>query len=158
MKPLVIPSVPADQNIWLRVGTLLDGESTTPLRNASVVYNCAGIQFVGHDGATPPRKLLREGQSAPDFDAPDSTLLPGLIEAHAHLFLEGGELDAAKRAAYLQQTPSDLISLARTRLEKLVRLGVIAVRDAGDKDGVGLALSKLYASDSTRRPLMPYVE
>jgi imidazolonepropionase-like amidohydrolase len=38
-----------------------------------------------------------------------------------------------------------------------VRLGVIAVRDAGDKNGVGLALSKLYASD--RRPTtMPYVD
>jgi imidazolonepropionase-like amidohydrolase len=41
-------------------------------------------------------------------------------------------------------------------LGKLVRLGIIAVRDAGDKNGVGLALSKLYASG--QRPAMPYVD
>ena len=35
------------------------------------------------------------------------------------------------------------------RLEKLVRLGITAVRDAGDKDGVGLALSKRYKSLSS---------
>ena len=45
---------------------------------------------------------------------------------------------------------------AKRRLEKLVRLGIIAARDAGDKDGVGLALSKLYSS--AERPLMPYVD
>jgi len=48
------------------------------------------------------------------------------------------------------------LKLAKTRLDKLVRLGIIAVRDAGDKDGVGLALSKLYAR--ANRPLMPYVD
>jgi imidazolonepropionase-like amidohydrolase len=37
-----------------------------------------------------------------------------------------------------------------------VRFGVVAVRDAGDKDGVGLALSRLYMS--TERPLMPYLD
>ena len=88
----ILPLAATDQNIWLRVGTLLDGDTTTPLRNASVVYNGEGIVFVGPDGTTPPAALLRENQTSPDFDAPDCTLLPGLIEAHAHLFLEGGEL------------------------------------------------------------------
>ena len=155
-----IPLIPAatEQNFWLRVGTVLDGQSSTPLRNASIVYNRDGIRFVGRDGSTPPRELLRPGQSAPDLEAPDCTLLPGLIEAHAHLFLEGGELNAEKRAVYLQQSPEGLLAAARGRLEKLVRLGVIGVRDAGDKDGVGLALSKLYASGSQVRPLMPYLD
>ena len=156
--PISIPTLATDRNIWLRVGTLLDGDSTTPLRDASVVYNRSTILFVGTDGATPPAELLREGQTSPDFNAPDGTLLPGLIEAHAHLFLEGGELDAANRSAYLQQTPASLLTAARGRLEKLVRLGVVGVRDAGDKDGVGLALSKLYARGAGERPLMPYME
>jgi len=85
-------------------------------------------------------------------------LLPGLIEAHAHLFLEGGELDADKRAAYLRQTPDQLLAVAKERLPKLARYGIAGVRDAGDKDGVGLALSKLYASGNDARPLMPYLE
>src|SRR5687767_11299560 len=96
-----VPSASGSQTIWLRIGTLLDGTSTQPRKNASVVYNGSGVLFVGDNGAPPPRELLRAGQAAPDVDAPDATLLPGLIEAHAHLFLEGGELNADKRAAYL---------------------------------------------------------
>ncbi len=45
-------------------------------------------------------------RSEPDRDLPDYTLLPGLTDAHTHLFLEGGELDPDKRAAYLKQTPA----------------------------------------------------
>jgi imidazolonepropionase-like amidohydrolase len=142
---IIPPTVPiGGANIWLHVGTLLDGTSTTPGRDAHVVYNGTEIQFVGTEGRTPPASLLRPGQTQPDADAPDGTLLPGLIEAHAHLFLEGGELNLEKRAAYLKQSPVELLACARGRLEKLVRLGIAGVRDAGDKDGVGLALSTLY--------------
>ncbi len=149
--------------VWLHVGTMLDGTSTQPCRDAHVVYNASKILFVGVDGRTPPRDVLREGQTTPDLSAPDATLLPGLIEAHAHLFLEGGELNADKRAAYLQQSPDRLLALAKERLPKLARFGIAGVRDAGDKDGVGLALSKLCAQRhaDVGRPLatiMPYLE
>lgn len=159
MKPPVTvtpPSATAGRRIWLRVGTLLDGTSTIPLRDAHVVYDATSVLFVGHGAAMPRRELLMPGQSAPDAYFPDATLLPGLIEAHAHLFLEGGELDAAKRAAYLQQSPEALLAAARQRLAPLVRFGLAGIRDAGDKDGVGLALSRV--SQSPDRPLMPYVE
>ena len=79
-----------------------------------------------------------------------------MTDAHTHFFLEGGELDPDKRSAFLKQSPAELLDHAKRRLEKLVRLGVMATRDAGDKDGVGLALSKLCAS--SERPLMPYID
>jgi imidazolonepropionase-like amidohydrolase len=151
-----IPSTAADRPIWLKVGTVLDGTSRSPLRDVNIVYSGSGIRFVGAAGQLPPRDLLRSGQDKPDADASDCTLLPGLIEAHAHLFLEGGELDLDKRAAYIKQTPEELLAAARDRLGRLVRLGISGVRDAGDKDGVGLALSRLCKSAD--RPLMPYVE
>jgi imidazolonepropionase-like amidohydrolase len=153
-KPAFIPAATNERRIWLRVGTLLDGVSTQPLRNAHVVYYQSQILFVGEN--SPPPHLLNPDQRVPDLDLPDFTLLPGLTESHAHLFLEGGELDIEKRSAYLKQTPEELLQLARLRLEKLVRLGVVAVRDAGDKDGVGLALSHLC--EGSDRPLMPYVD
>jgi imidazolonepropionase-like amidohydrolase len=151
-----IPAAAANRHVWLHVGTLLDGASTSPARDAHVVYDTDSVLFVGVDGRTPPRELVGDGQSSPDVSLPEATLLPGLIEAHAHFFLEGGELNADKRAAYLQQSPERLLELAQQRLAPLVRFGVAGVRDAGDKDGVGLALSRLYRSES--RPLMPYVE
>lgn len=149
-----IPCATKDRRIWLKVGTMLDGTSSQPLLDAHIVYDKDRILFAG--AVTPPSGLLHSGQREPDADLPDHTLLPGLIESHAHFFLEGGELDADKRAAYLKQTPEELLALAHPRLEKLVRLGIAGVRDAGDKDRVGLALSKLNASSD--RPIMPYVD
>ncbi len=139
--------------MWLKVGTLLDGVSTKPLHNAHVLFNRDQILFAD---AKSPAGNLPDQRLEPDVDLPDYTLMPGLIDAHAHFFLEGGELDPDKRAAYLKQTPEELLAAALPRLEKLVQLGVVGVRDAGDKDGVGLALSKLYANRN--RPLMPYVD
>jgi imidazolonepropionase-like amidohydrolase len=153
-KRLSPPIANDGRKIWLRVGTLLDGVSSTPIRNAQVVYDKSVILFAGAD--SPPANLLNSNQAQPDLDLPDYTLLPGLIEGHAHFFLEGGELNLDRRAAYLKRTPDELSRAARTRLEKLVRLGIVAVRDAGDKNGVGLALSKLYAGGD--RPTMPYVD
>ncbi len=153
-KTAPIPEASDGHRVWLRVGALLDGVSTAPLRDAHVVYQKDQILYVG--ASSPPPHLVRAAQSAPDADLPAFTLLPGLIEAHAHFFLQGGELNLDKRAAFLEQSPQELLRLARLRLEKLVRIGVAGVRDAGDKDGVGLALSKLYASGG--HPLMPYVD
>ena len=154
MEKISIPPAADGRPIWLKVGTLLDGVSTKPLHDAHVVYDKKEILFAGE--TSPPTDLVNANQRQPDLNLTDYTLLPGLIEAHAHFFLEGGELDQNKRANYLKQTPEDLLKAARLRLEKLVRLGIIAVRDAGDKDGVGLALDKLYGN--SHRPLMPYVD
>lgn len=152
--PLRIPAATREHPVWLRVGALLDGVSSSPRADAHIVYDRRSILFAGAD--LPPRNLIADGRSAPDLDLPGFTLLPGLIEAHAHFFLEGGELDLEKRAAYLEQSPQQLLRLAIPRLEKLARLGIAGVRDAGDKHGVGLALSRLNAGAD--RPLMPYVD
>jgi imidazolonepropionase-like amidohydrolase len=149
-----VPNGTANRRVWLHVGTLLDGVNTQPIRDAHVVYNAKQIFFVGKN--FPPTNLLNPGQREPDLHLPEFTLLPGLIEAHAHLFLEGGELNLEKRAVYLKKNPVELLEAAHARLGKILRLGIVAVRDAGDKDGVGLALSQLYSSD--QRPLMPYLD
>jgi imidazolonepropionase-like amidohydrolase len=156
-----IPAATAGRRVWLRVGTMIDGSDCSPNRNAHVVFSQAGILYAGAD--MPPAELVKNGRTstAPDAELPDYTLLPGLIDAHTHIFLEGGELDLDKRAAFLKQSPEELLASAMARLEKIVRIGVTAMRDCGDKDGVGLALSRLCASHvcaSHDRPLMPYID
>ena len=151
-----VPRARADRPVWLHVGTLLDGTSTSPAHDVHLVYDHEAIRFVGEGGRTPPRALVRAGQDRPDLVAPEHTVLPGLVDAHTHLFLEGGELEAGRRAAQLHRSPDELLADARARLERLVRLGLAGVRDAGDRHGVGLALSRLYQRPD--RPLMPYLE
>lgn len=145
-----------NKTVWLQIGTLLDGLSDEPIKNAHLVYNADTILFVGKEDALPPKDILSDGQVKPDLVLENHCLLPGLIEAHAHIFLEGGELDFATRKQYLAQDFSELMALAKERLAKIVHIGIMGIRDAGDKMGVGLALSKIYQDGD--RPLMPYLE
>jgi len=140
--------------VWLCVGTLLDGVSSAPLRDGHVVYDAGAILHAGAE--LPPATLLRPGQAAPDANLPGHTLLPGLIDAHAHLALEGGEHDPEKRAEYLRQSDADLLARALPRLRRLLEIGVVAVRDAGDRNGVGLALQA--RSRSAGHEPLPYVD
>lgn len=157
----VIPSLLVADNpespLWIRVGTCFDGTSAAPFTDCNLVYNRERFLFIGKGREEEPSSdLLKPGQKAPDAVLSEYTILPGLIESHAHLFLEGAELDFEKRKAYLTQSSEDLLTLARRRLEKLIRIGVMAVRDAGDKDRVGLALSADYKAG--RSYPMPYLD
>jgi imidazolonepropionase-like amidohydrolase len=67
-------------------------------------------------------------------------LMPGLIEAHAHMFLDGALVDANARNARLAATHADMLATARGNLGKCRRAGVTVVRDAGDRYGVNHAL------------------
>ena len=151
-----IPAATKTRKVWLRIGTLFDGENVRLLRNAHVVYDAESILYVANEKDPPPLQLIGQGQSFPDLDLPEFTLLPGLIEAHAHLFLEGGEIRPEKRAANLKRSHANVLEAAGARLEKLVRLGIVGVRDAGDNMGIGLSLSKRYLS--AREILIAYVD
>lgn len=156
MNPEALPPRPAPgRPVWLQVGVLLDGASG-PVRDAHVVYDAEQILYAGAEDRPPPEAVLGRGQREPDWRSRTATLLPGLSEAHAHLFLEGGELDPARRAAHLQRPPAELLAAAEPRLRRLIDWGVVAVRDAGDRNGVGLALSRRYQQKD--RPPLPYLD
>jgi imidazolonepropionase-like amidohydrolase len=128
--------------IWLRVGQLIDGASDRPIPNADILCDAGRIVHVG----TPADVELPAGRREPDAILPDHTLLPCLIEAHAHMFLDGAPVDFTQREQYLKNSPETLLARARARWPQILRTGIGAVRDAGDKHGVGLAL----AAESTR--------
>lgn len=66
--------------------------------------------------------------------------MPGLVEAHAHLFLDGGELDVAKRNEHLKSDIGTFKSVARDNLRRSLESGVTVIRDAGDIHGVNVAI------------------
>ncbi|HEX8522517.1 MAG TPA: amidohydrolase family protein [Tepidisphaeraceae bacterium] len=135
------------RSVRLRVGTLLDGASQAPMRDADLVFTAQEIVSVTpHDGAEP------------DLWLKEATVLPCLIEAHAHLFLDGAPVNFQQREQYLKETPEYMLSRARARWPKILECGIGAVRDAGDKHNVGLSLaaeSKQFAS--VLRPT-PYID
>jgi len=138
--------------VWIEVGKLFDG--TTVFGPTQIVYDGHQLLHVGPD--LPPAGMVREDQGSPDIVLPHHTALPGLIDAHAHLFLEGGEENPGNRAEYMKLSNEALLERAEMRLDRLVKLGVVAVRDAGDRNGVGLALQRRFRSAG--RGTMPYVD
>ncbi|HUW38380.1 MAG TPA: amidohydrolase family protein [Rhodocyclaceae bacterium] len=63
-------------------------------------------------------------------------LMPGLVDAHAHLFLDGATTDARLRSEHLKQPLDRLTEAARASARQALACGVTAVRDAGDRHGI----------------------
>jgi imidazolonepropionase-like amidohydrolase len=63
-------------------------------------------------------------------------LMPGLVDAHAHLFLDGRTIDGKLRAENLRQPLDKLADTARASARRARACGVTLVRDAGDRHGV----------------------
>ena len=130
-----------ERPIWVRVGKLFDGNQSELIAPADLVFDPFGIRHVGAVRNPPDMSVLGPNCSGPNLVLNDFTAVPALIEAHAHLFLDGDPIDFQVRKEYLRSEPSELLLRAKARWERLIHCGVLAVRDAGDKDGVGLAMS-----------------
>lgn len=73
-------------------------------------------------------------------DAAGAFLMPGLVEAHAHVFLDGALVDADARNARLAASTADMLATARGNVAKSACAGVTVVRDAGDRYGINNAM------------------
>lgn len=67
-------------------------------------------------------------------------IMPGLVEGHCHLFLDGGELDYEKRSRYLESNFEQMLEVAHENLIRNLECGVTLVRDAGDRYGINHAV------------------
>ena len=66
----------------IHAGTLIDGHSDQPLKNRTIVIRGNRIESVGDASASVPA-------GATVIDLSQATVLPGLIDTHTHLFLQG---------------------------------------------------------------------
>lgn len=107
----------------------------------------------------PYRLLIREGlisliqQYSPDLPVSPkgfenaeildaAFVMPGLVEAHCHLFLDGGKLDFKERSNYLKLPFESMLHTARKSVEANLLSGVTLIRDAGDRYGVNHAVRR----------------
>lgn len=63
-------------------------------------------------------------------------LMPSLVDAHVHLFLDGAPTDGPTRSAHMKQSAEYLTEAARRSARQSLQSGVTLVRDAGDRHGI----------------------
>src|SRR5438105_15087435 len=75
---------PTNSDVWaIRAGTLIDGKSDQPRQNQVIVIRGNRIESVG-DATS-----IRIPAGARVVDLSRATVLPGLIESHTRIFLQG---------------------------------------------------------------------
>ncbi|MEU8678076.1 amidohydrolase family protein [Streptomyces sp. NPDC048560] len=89
------------------------------------------------------------GSGEPRQDFPDSTLLPGLIDAHVHLVFDAG---ADPVATMQEASDEDLLEGMRKRADQLLATGVTTARDLGDRGGLALRLAQEIAAGTATGP------
>jgi imidazolonepropionase-like amidohydrolase len=63
-------------------------------------------------------------------------LMPGLVDAHVHLFLDGAPTDSKLRSEHLKQPLATLTEAGRRAAAQALIHGVTTVRDGGDRHGI----------------------
>jgi imidazolonepropionase-like amidohydrolase len=106
-----------------------------------VVVEDGRISAVDFDGAVCPPDLT-------PVDLGESTLLPGLVDAHAHLCWDpdGEPEDLAGDSHEV------LLGRARRHAEAALRSGITTIRDLGDRGFVTLSLREEYRRGTTTGP------
>ncbi|MDR3567400.1 MAG: amidohydrolase family protein [Syntrophobacteraceae bacterium] len=124
------------------VSWLIDG-SGAPVKTD--VLLCVEGGLISSIAFANPGELFRSGFEGVDGCAlesyPACTLVPGLIDCHVHLSMSG-KTDPGLRVRQLAYDFEQNRPLIGQRLEKILALGIMAVRDGGDAGGHALRYSR----------------
>lgn len=112
---------PDSGSLAIRCGTLIDGVSSEPRREVTVLVASGRITDVGTAVAVPA--------GMPVLDLSGYTCLPGLIDMHTHLTDRPG--DTADLSVYYRRTPEEQLPIARENARATLLAGFTTVRDVG---------------------------
>lgn len=106
-------------------GTLIDGNGGTPILNAAVLVEGNIIKAVGSANA------VRQAANGPiaEINANGGFILPGFIDTHVHVMLEGVNIARDMQAPFSLKFYRAIAHLRRT-----LDAGITSVRDAGGAD------------------------
>jgi imidazolonepropionase-like amidohydrolase len=111
-----------DETVIIRAGQLIDGTGAEPQRDVTLTIEGGSIVRV-EPGGEPPR-------GATMLDLRDHTVLPGLINMHAHTVLPG---DGTPLEQWAQLPDEILLLQACANAQTALRSGVTTIRDCGGK-------------------------
>jgi imidazolonepropionase-like amidohydrolase len=131
---------PQSQRIAVRAGSLIDGVSPEPLRDATILIEKDRIVAVGRDVRLPPDTNV--------IDLSACTVLPGLIDAHTHVCFapqDGKDPVLTKSVAFRALQGAAAVRAA-------LNAGFTTLRDT-DSEGAGFA--DVAVRDAVNQGLIP---
>jgi imidazolonepropionase-like amidohydrolase len=115
----------------IRAGTLIDGKSDTPRRDQVIVIRGNRIDSVS-DAAT---AKIPPGSNV--IDLSHATVLPGLIDSHTHIFLQGEDPAEGGYDVNILKYPASLrAARATVAVRRALEQGFTALRDV-ETEGAG---------------------
>jgi imidazolonepropionase-like amidohydrolase len=121
---------PAPAVTVIRAGTLLDGKSDTPRHNQVIIIKGNHIESVGDASAQIPA-------GAAVIDLSKATVLPGLIDSHTHIFLQGEDPAEGGYDANILKYPASLrAARATVSVRRALEQGFTTLRDV-ETEGAG---------------------
>jgi imidazolonepropionase-like amidohydrolase len=112
---------PAPKKLAIRAGRLIDGKSDTPIANALILVEGDKIVSVT-PGGTPPAGVEL-------IDLSKATVLPGFVDAHTHVLLQGDITQEDYDAQLLKQSIPYRAILAARNAQIALGHGFTAMRD-----------------------------
>jgi len=113
----------------IRNGTLIDGTGRDPILDAVILVEDNQIVEVGSEAT-----VNLQDEQIIELDAQNGFILPGFIDAHVHLSMEGFDLQKMLLTPFSYNFYKSMDNFRRT-----IMAGVTCVRDAG---GVDLGMKK----------------
>jgi imidazolonepropionase-like amidohydrolase len=126
-------NAPPEQLLHIHCGRLIDGASDRVYRNVTVVVKNDRISEL-QPGATPLKGAIPTGT----IDLSRETCLPGLIDTHTHVLLQGDITAADYDEQLLKQSPEYRAILATVNARRALEYGFTSIRDV-ETEGAGYA-------------------
>ncbi len=117
--PALLAAPPPGPPLWLTNARLLDGTGAAPREGASVLVRDGRIERVAGAADAPP--------DAAAIDLEGRTLMPGLVDAHAHVKAKMPHPDEGAEPLL----PGTAAHVVAAHLAEALRRGVTTVRDVG---------------------------
>lgn len=128
------------------VGQLVDGNGGQPLMNGVLLEDKSLIVGIGFKGA------LSIPEHTEVIEAPNATLLPGLMDSHVHLAYSGSPRARAFRAEASEQSYPLLALRAAHHAKQSLEWGFTAVRDMNAPGGIIIDLARAINAGYVRGP------